>query len=256
MSMIEISNLEAGVRILRLAKAPANAIDDGLLGGLQEALQAARTDASVRCVVLTGSGGFFCAGFDFSAARRDAQATLRSMTLYRDVHIELLSFPKPTVAMVNGHAVAGGTILVLACDYRLGVQGDYKVGLNEIAVGAAFPRAALEIATLRLPHARASELMLGAALYPANQAIRLGIVDELLPADSFEDTVLRRATRLAGFPREPYAHTKAALLAAALERMRAETPDEAAAMAATWMTEESRAARRRVREKLSIRMTD
>ncbi len=81
---------------------------------------------------------------------------------------------------MNGHAIAGGLVLVLACDYRLGVDGDYRVGLNEVAVGASFPRVALEIVRLRLPHARAAELMLGAALYPASQALRLGVVDELL----------------------------------------------------------------------------
>src|SRR5439155_27050911 len=109
----------------------------------------------------------------------------------------LLALPKPTLAMMQGHAIAGGLVLVLACDYRLGLDGDYRVGLNEVAVGAAFPRTALEIVRLRLAHARASELILGAALYPATQAVRLGIVDELLPADRFEETVLRRAAHLA-----------------------------------------------------------
>jgi enoyl-CoA hydratase len=111
--------------------------------------------------------------------------------LYRDAHVELLSLPKPTIAMMNGHATAGGLVLVLACDYRLGVEGDYKVGLNEVAIGASFPRIAAEIVRLRLTHARASELMLGAALYPASQALRLGIVDELFPVDKLEATVLR-----------------------------------------------------------------
>ena len=81
--------------------------------------------------------------------------------------------------MLHGHAVAGGLILVLACDYRLGLKGDYRIGLNEVEIGASFPKAAFEIVRLRLTHQQASELLLGAGIYPANQAVRLGVVDEL-----------------------------------------------------------------------------
>jgi len=244
---------EGGIRVLTLDRPPANAIDETLLVDLAAALDAAATDDAVRAVVLTGAGAFFSGGFDFRAARRDGAASLRVHTLYRDTHRALLALRKPTLAMVRGHAIAGGLVLVLACDYRLGLDGDYRVGVNEVAVGAAFPPTALEIVRLRLPHARASELVLGAALYPAGQALRLGVVDELLPAERFEETVLRRAARLAAFPREAYAHAKAALAADALARIDAETPAEAAAAIAVWSAPESRAARARQREKLGIR---
>jgi enoyl-CoA hydratase len=155
--------------------------------------------------------------------------------------------------MLSGHAIAGGLILVLACDYRLGAQGSYRVGLNEVAIGASFPKVALEIARLRLTHARASELLLGAALYPAEQALRLGIVDELLPADALEETVLRRAARLGAFSCDAYAHTKAALLEDLVARVVSETEEDALRAAAVWQTEESRAARARQRKKLGMR---
>lgn len=240
-----------GVRLLTLDRPPANALDETLLGHLGAALDAARADDAVRAVVLTGHGAFFSAGFDLVAPRRDP-ATARALgALYRAVHVTLLGFPKPTVARLAGHTVAGGLVLALACDYRLGCEGDYRIGLNEVAIGASFPRVALEIVRLRLPHARAAELALGAALYPAGQAVRLGVVDELLPADGFDDTVFRRAARLGGLPREAYAHTKAALVAHALASVFAETPEEEAAGAAVWTTAESRVARATQREKLA-----
>jgi len=152
--------------------------------------------------------------------------------------------------MMNGHAIAGGLILVLACDYRLGLVGDYKIGLNEVAIGASYPRVALEIARLRLAHARAAELLLGAALYPASEAIRLGIVDELFAADKLEETVMRRAERMGAFPREAYVYTKLALVEDTVARVMAETPEEAAHTAAIWEAAESRAARAKQREKL------
>lgn len=253
MSTLRSSDHDAGVRCLTLDHPPANAIDEALLTDLRAALATARDDDAVRAVVLTGAGAFFSGGLDLAAPRRDAEQTARLNALYRDAHLELLAFPKPTVAMLNGHATAGGLILVLACDYRLGVDGDYRVGLNEVAIGASFPLVAHEIVALRLAHARASELVLGAALYPASQALRLGIVDELFPADRFADTVRRRAARLGALPREAYAHAKARLVEVAISRVRAESPQAAAQAAAVWSTAESRAARHRQREQLGLR---
>lgn len=250
MSTVRIQDHDAGVRLMTLDRPPANAIDEELLGDLAAALAAARNDDTVRAIVLTGAGRFLSGGFDLTAPRRDDAAAERLVALYRDAHLALLEVPKPTIAMVQGHAIAGGLVLALACDYRLGLDADYKVGLNEVAIGASFPRVALEIVRLRLTHARAAELLLGAALYPASQALRLGIVDELLPADKLESTVLRRAARMGAFPRDSYAHTKAALIAEAVQRVRAETPQEARAATAVWSTEESRAARAAQRKKL------
>src|SRR5215813_4771313 len=243
MTTVRRDDHPGGVRLLTLDRPPANALDEALLADLGAALDEARTDDGVRALVLTGAGAFFSAGFDLASPRRDDAAATTMRALYRDTHVRLLEFPKPTVARLAGHAVAGGLVLVLACDYRLGREGDYRVGLNEVAIGASFPRVALEIVRLRLPHARASELLLGAALYPAAQAGRLGVVDELLPPDTFDATVMRRAQRLGAFPREAYAHTKAALVAEALAHVAAEAPDEEAAGAAVWTTPESRAAR-------------
>jgi len=253
MGPVRIADHPGGVRLLTLDRPPANAEDETLIGALGEALAAARADDAVRAVVLTGQGPFFSGGFDLAAPRRDEATARRLRDQFRDVHLDLLAFPKPTVAMVNGHAIAGGLVLVLACDYRLGLDANYRIGLNEVAIGASFPLVALEIVRLRLPHARASELLLGAAIYPASQALRLGVVDELLPAATFAETVLRRAARLGTFPREAYAHTKAALIADTVARVRAESPADAAAGAAVWTTAESRAARAAQRAKLGMK---
>ncbi|MBI1816226.1 MAG: enoyl-CoA hydratase/isomerase family protein [Deltaproteobacteria bacterium] len=249
---IRARDLDGGVRILTLDRPPANAIDETLLHDLDVALDAAASD-DTRAVVLTGAGSFFSGGFDFSAPRRDDEVATDLYRLYRDTHRKLLMLPKPTIAMMNGHAIAGGLVLVLACDYRLGAEGDYRVGLNEVAVGASFPKAAFEIVRLRLAHARATELILGAALYPASQALRLGVVDELFPRETFEETVLKRATRLAGFPREAYAHAKAAFVAETAALMAAETDEEALRTMSVWITPESRAARKKQRDKLGVR---
>jgi enoyl-CoA hydratase/carnithine racemase len=253
MSTVRVEDHEGGVRVLTLDHPPANAENEELLTDLGVALAVARGDDAVRVVVLTGAGKFFSGGFDLSAARRDDDSGHLFRDLFRDTHLALLAFPKPTVTMLNGHAIAGGLVLALACDYRLGVEGEYRLGLNEVAIGASYPKVAFEIVRLRLPHARASELLLGAALYPASQAVRLGVVDELLASGTFSTTLLRRAARLGSFPREAYAQTKAALVAEAVARVQAETPEESARGATVWTTVESRAARAAQRAKLGMR---
>jgi len=253
MTTVHTRECDGGVRLLTLDRSPANAIDETLLTDLLAAVTAAGRDDAVRCVVLTGAGAFFSGGFDLTAPPRDAAATARLNGLYRDAHVALLALAKPTIAMVSGHAIAGGLVMALACDYRLGADASYRIGLNEVAIGASFPKAAFEIVRLRLAHARACELLLGAALYPASQAVRLGVVDELLTADTLEATVRRRAARMGAFPRDAYAHAKAALVAEALARIAAETPAEAERATAVWLSDESRAARAAQRQKLGMK---
>jgi enoyl-CoA hydratase len=250
MATVREEDREGGVRWLVLDRPPANAIDETLLRDLFDAVERARTDDAVRAVVLTGAGRFFSGGFDLSSARREEQGIAVMNESYRGAHRALLAFPKPTIARVAGHAIAGGLVLALACDYRLGIEGDWKLGLNEVAIGASYPKAAIEIVKLRLSHAQAAELTLGAGLYPTSHAVRLGVVHEILPAEGFDAAIARRAERMAAFPREAYTHTKAALTAEALARIDAHTREQMLADAAVWMTDESRAARRAQRQKL------
>lgn len=241
---------EGGVRVLTLDRPPANAIDESLLLGLDGALRSAEDDDGVRAVVLTGAGRFFSGGFDLGAPPRGEESERTVVTLYRDAHRRLLGLPKPTVALVNGHAIAGGAVLALACDVRIAVDGDWKVGLNEVAIGASFPTAAMEIVRARLTAAATAELLLGAELHGPDVALRLGIVERLVSPVTSMAEALAVAARLGSFPREVFAHTKQALVADALARIDATTIDGELAVSALWRAPESRAARAAQRSRL------
>src|SRR5437867_3760925 len=114
MSTVRVDDREGGVRVLTLDRPPANAIDETLLADLAAALDAARTNDAVRAVVLTGSGKFFSGGFDLSAPRRDETAARPLQQLFRRAFLDLFALPKPTIALVNGHTIAGGLVLALA----------------------------------------------------------------------------------------------------------------------------------------------
>ncbi len=247
------SSDEGGVRVLALDRPPANAIDESLLAALDAALERAAAEPAVRAVLLTGTGAFFSGGFDLSTPRRDDEDAARVVALYRSAHRRLLALEKPTVALVNGHAIAGGLVLALACDVRLASDVPARIGLNEVAIGSSFPAAAIEIVRARLTAQAAAELMLRAELYPLSEGVRLGVVERLLPAASARAEALGVAARLGGFPREVFVHTKRALVADALARIDAVPMVAELASAELWRAPESRAARAAQRERLGRR---
>jgi len=253
MSSVRVDDRAEGVRVLTLDRPPANAINERLLGDLMTRLGEARDHDGTRAIVLTGAGRFFSGGFDLASPARDATATRSLNELYRESHRALVTFPKPTVAMVQGHAIAGGLVLALACDRRLALDGDYRVGMNEVAIGSSFPRIAFEIVRLRLSHVNAVEMLLGARLYAAREAFQRGVLDAIFPPEALEGEALRQARHLGAFPRAAYAHTKAALVAELVRCVEAETPVEAERAAAVWTSKESRAARVAQRRKLGLR---
>jgi enoyl-CoA hydratase/carnithine racemase len=247
---LEIEDVDGGVRAIILDRPPANAIEDTLLDALEAAVAEVLRDDTVRAVVLAAKGAFFCGGFDLRVPRRDDEDVREIVASYRRSHRALLALPKPTVALVEGHAIAGGLVLALACEHRVFAAGDYKIGLNEVAIGAAFPAAALEIVRLRTTAAAAAELVLGAEILPVSEAVRLGLVSRLTPADQARDRAFELAARLASFPREVYAHAKAELTGDGLARIDAVSIDDELATAALWNTPASRTARRAQRNRL------
>jgi enoyl-CoA hydratase len=230
--------------VLTLDRPPANAINGELLEALDAAVAAAEVDHGVRAVVLTGAGRFFSGGFDLKAPAQMGDEVARMAVQFKAAPRRLLACRKPTVAMVNGHCIAGGFVVALACDHRLAADGDYTIGLNEVAIGAAYPVVAMEILRHRLTTALATELMLGARLYPGTEGVRLGMADRLVPAADLEAEALSLAAELGAHPAEVYADTKSRLVADALARIDAATLADDLEIAALWSTDSSRAARR------------
>jgi enoyl-CoA hydratase len=248
--VIRIEDRTAGVRVLTLDRPPANALDDGLLDELGAAIDDVERDDAVRAVVLRAEGRFFSGGFDLGAPRRTGDAVTEMVTRYRVSHRKLLALAKPTIAAVQGHAIAGGLVLALACDHRVALDADYRVGLNETAIGAAFPPVAMEIVRARLSTAASTELVLGAEVLFAPDLVRLGVVDRLTPAADFDRDLAELAERLARHPQEVYRHAKTELIADAIARIDRVTLDQELEIAALWSTPESRAARAAQRDRL------
>ena len=179
-----------------------NALGTALMTDLADRLDAAG-DAPV---LLTGANDAFSAGLDLKEiAGLDADGMLAFLRRLGRLTDRLFNHPGPTVAVVNGHAIAGGCILAVACDHRVGTTNPKAmIGLNEVALGLRFPPGLLEILKYRVP--RIEAVILGSALHPPQQALALGLLDEL--ADDPLAVGRERIRALASSALESYAAAK------------------------------------------------
>jgi len=156
---------ESGIATVVLERGKVNALNPAVVEELAAAFEALRDDAEARAVILTATGRFFSFGFDipeFLSSTREEFASFlaRFTTLYRT----LFSYPKPLVAALNGHAVAGGCMLALAADAAIAALGNAKIALNEIAFGSSVFAGSTEMLRFRTG-ARASEVLYSGAMY-------------------------------------------------------------------------------------------
>lgn len=207
MTTIQIQDLEGGVRQITLSRPPANAINGALSRALLAAVEAANVDSAVRAVIVRGNDRFFSGGLDLPEMAQGAAAEMAGFG-YRDGAHALWTIPKPTVAEIAGHAIAGGALLALSCDVRIAARKTQKIGLNETAIGLAFPRGAYEIARSALANQHFGRLLLEAGLYGVEEAQRYGYVHEIVEAEALSARCLEVARTLAAHPREAYALNK------------------------------------------------
>ena len=210
---------DGDLAVLRVDRPPANALDLPLLDRMLEAV-AELGAAEPGAVVLTGTGSFFSAGLDLKVVPGLDSVGKREMVGGINRMFEALyGFPRPIVCAVNGHAVAGGMILALCGDLRVG-SSDASYGLTEVKVGIPYPVCAIEIVRAELAPGAARRLTLHAGLVKPPVALELGAVDELRPPAEVEPRARELAAELATLPSAAYAVTKEALRGGALERMR------------------------------------
>jgi enoyl-CoA hydratase/carnithine racemase len=197
-----------GIAVLTLASDKVNALDVDTLVEIASYVDECERDAEVRALVVTGQGAIFSAGLNVGEVLdNDKERTEVLLAALTNALVGLFQFPKPTVAAINGPAIAGGCILACACDKRLIVEGA-RIGATELKVGVSFPVFAVEL----LRHAcgaDAEQLMLDAALLDGEEACRRGLAHRVLPAEELVDEAIALAGKLAALDPAAYALAKA-----------------------------------------------
>jgi enoyl-CoA hydratase/carnithine racemase len=181
------SSLASGVLSLTIHRPEQrNALDQEVLKGLREAIQQAAGNRGVRVIALTGAGDkVFCAGADLkSSSSEDEAAGAFSRSDYRELLSEILSCPKPTVALARGHVLAGGMGILLACDLALACD-DIHFSTPEINVGM-FPMMVLALLYRHVGRKKATEMLFLGERVPAETALKLGLVNHIYPRAQFD----------------------------------------------------------------------
>ena len=204
------------VHELHLDLPARNAIDPGFLDHAEAAFAAADGGA----VLLRGTERAFCAGLNLKLLPELDGADMEAFLVRVDRFFRaVFEHPGPVVACVEGHAIAGGCVLLQACDARVVTdRPEVRLGVNELALGACYPPNALAVVAARLPRRHVERVVLGAELFSPQEALALGLVDRV-EADPLA-AARAEAARLASHPPEAYAYVKRELRAGAL-------PDEA-----------------------------
>jgi enoyl-CoA hydratase len=208
------------ITMLRLEHGKAHALDLELCRALEDTLAAVADDGSARAVVLSGAGSIFCAGVDLFRVLEGGAAYVDAFVpaLVGTFHT-LFTFPKPAVAAINGHAIAGGCVLAAACDYRIMARGDGTIGVPELRVGVPFPQVAIEILRFATSTAHLQELVYRGKTYGVSGAYERGLVDEVVDPAVLLDDACGVAARLASEPAARFRITKRQLRRPALDRM-------------------------------------
>ena len=215
--MIERKDVD-GVRTIRLAHGKVSAMDIELGEALMQELAAAN-DPSVRAVILTGTGSSFSAGVDLFRVIKDGPEYGRRFLPILDNFLRAaLTLPKPMIAAINGHAIAGGCILAATCDHRIMTEGNGRIGIPELAVGVPFPALPLQIMAARVADGPLRDLVYTGRTVLVDEAKAMGLIDEKCPSGMLMDQAMEAATRLAAIPAGAFTLTKETFYTPILER--------------------------------------
>jgi enoyl-CoA hydratase len=205
MTSVDVAN-NAGITTVHVDDGKANALTVELLGAIEAALVEAEQRGDV--VAIWGRPGMFSGGFDLKVLARGMDQSVDMVMAGFRLARHLLTYPRPVVVGCTGHAVAMGAFLLLAADHRVGIRGDARITVNEVAIGMTMPHTPLVLMEHRLtPAARHQAAALARAFDPL-EAVAAGFLDELVDPADIDEHVMAVAERLAKLHRRAHRETK------------------------------------------------
>ncbi len=204
--MIKIEDRE-NVAILRLENEVTNAISPALVEGLSAAVNQIKDE--FRGMILAGGGKFFSIGFDLPELRKlDRPGMTDFFYSFNQVVFEIYTLPIPTACAITGHAIAGGTIFSLSCDYRFLASGRKLMGLNEVKLGVPVPYLCDLMLRQIAGDRAATEMVYSGEFIEPDKALEIGLIDEILPHGKVENRALEKISELATLPQQAFAAIK------------------------------------------------
>ncbi len=193
MNFVQTTLLD-GVATVNLCRGKVNALNESTVEELSHCFQELEIDPNVKAAILTGTGRFFSFGFDIPEfLGYSKEAFIGYLEKFTALYRLMFLFPKPLVVALNGHTIAGGCMLALTGDHRLMVPGKAKISLNEIAFGSSVFAGAVEMLTYAVGTAQARKILFSGSMYSAEEALKIGLIDQM----TSENELLQQADRIA-----------------------------------------------------------
>jgi enoyl-CoA hydratase/carnithine racemase len=235
------------VALVRLQHGVTNALSTKVIHGLDAVFRRVKEDDAVNGLVLTGfNEKFFSIGFDipelFEMNKDDFKGFYR---LFNRTCLDLFTLPKPTIAAITGHAIAGGCILALCCDYRFIAKGHRLMGLNEVRLGLPVPYLPDRLLHFLVGFRKAREIMDSGDFYPADKAFEMGIADKILPVADVVKAAVEHADTLGSLPGVGYEMIKQNRVEVVVEAVKTRQDQKETAFIESWYSD---AARERLKE--------
>ncbi|MDP3511928.1 MAG: enoyl-CoA hydratase/isomerase family protein [Sulfuritalea sp.] len=244
-----------GCAVVRMNTNKVNVQNDQFFIDLHQAFDRLEREFSELPVVLTGQGDAFSAGIDFQYSFEIFGSGSPDMIrewyrTYRETNLRIFKYPRPTVAAINGHAIAGGLITALDCDFRVAARKPSKFGLNEVPIGIPMPAAYVEIIKYTLGDQVAALTTLRGELYGVEEAAKLGFFHEVVEPDQLMATAIRYARCITPDCNTAYAMSKKALQDSVLRQIDERTGALDAQLPAGMSDERNRRAQDRRRQEI------
>jgi len=198
---------EENYSLIQMDDGKANALSFAMLQQLGTALDQAEQAAKV--VIIAGRAGKFSAGFDLAVMGQGGDAMIDLLRQGAELSRRLLNFETPVILAASGHALAMGALLLLSADYRIGINGNYKIGLNEVAIGMTLPHFGVELARARLSKRYLNNAVGLATVYDSPGAVEAGYLDEAVDEEQLLPRAIALAEQFSALNLEAHKNTKA-----------------------------------------------
>jgi enoyl-CoA hydratase len=206
MSELVTTEIESNVATITIKNGKVNAISHQVVDELNLALNQAEQQQAV--VVITGQPGMLSAGYDLKVMKESMTAAMQLVEKGSTLARRMLSFPFPVMVACSGHAVAKGAFLLLAADYRLGVEGPFKIGLNEVTIGMTMHDAGVDLARGRLAPVFFNRAVILAEMFSPEEAVTAGFLDKIVSPEEFAPTVKAIAQAMTKLDMKAHYQTK------------------------------------------------
>ncbi|MBP0940525.1 crotonase/enoyl-CoA hydratase family protein [Pseudomonas alliivorans] len=206
MSDLVSYHLDDGIATLTLNNGKVNAISPDVIAAFNAALDQSEKDRAV--VIVTGQPGILSGGYDLKVMTSSPEAASSLVTQGSTLARRMLSHPFPIIVACPGHAIAKGAFLLLSADYRIGVEGPFNIGLNEVQIGMTMHHAGIELARDRLRKSAFNRSVINGEIFNPEGAMQAGFLDQVVSVEALSETARTVATQLKKINMNAHGKTK------------------------------------------------